>query len=84
MPRYKHQFYLSVGGELGHTYEFEAADDAAAIAFAALWSDYAPMELWYDNEMLRRWDAPHAGAVRAEAARSAQSNGDDPISPTRP
>ena len=42
-------------GAIGHTYDFHAESDEAAIKFAEVWSEDAPMELW-GRRRVRRWD----------------------------
>ena len=56
---YYHLYFFSrERGEIAHTYEFEAPNDAAAFHFASVWHEDAPMELWRDGEMLNWWDEP--------------------------
>ena len=45
-------------GTIGHTYEFHAEDDSAAIEFASVWTEYAPMELFSRKRRVMRWEAP--------------------------
>jgi hypothetical protein len=58
MRLYRLDFFNRIAGHLAHSYPFPAASDAEAIAFAEIWSDEAPMELWIEDTRLRRWDAP--------------------------
>ena len=44
-------------GTIDHTYEFHAEDDAAAIQFATVWSEYAPMELRSRRRRVMWWPA---------------------------
>lgn len=45
-------------GTIAHSYEFHAEDDAAAIQFATVWSEYAPMELRNRKRRVMWWPAP--------------------------
>ena len=58
MPVYRLHFLNPAGGHVAHTYPFPATSDAEALAFAEIWKDDAPMELWIEDSRLRRWDAP--------------------------
>ena len=44
-------------GHIDHFREFEAADDAAAIALAERWTDGRCTELWNRERRLKRWEA---------------------------
>jgi hypothetical protein len=44
-------------GTIAHTYEFHAKDDDAAIEFAAVWSEFAPMELRSRRRQVKWWPA---------------------------
>lgn len=37
-------------------YTFDAKDDLAAVQFAAVWAEQAPMELWRGVEKVQQWD----------------------------
>ena len=54
---YRLHFINRKTGTIGHTYEFHAEDDAAAIRFAEVWAADAPMELW-GRQRIRRWELP--------------------------
>ena len=58
MPNYRLHFLNRDKGHIAHSYPFPAASDADAMAFAEIWSDEAPMELWVEDTRLRRWDGP--------------------------
>lgn len=53
---YRLHFISAQSGQIAHTYEFHAADDAAAVEFASVWEEDAPMELWGPKKKLKRWD----------------------------
>ena len=55
---YRLHFIDRATGTIGHTYEFHAADDAAAIAFAGVWAGDAPMELQGARGRVKHWQAP--------------------------
>lgn len=57
MPEYRLHFLNRARGHIAHTYPFPAATDAEAIAFAEIWKEDAPMELWIEDTRLRRWKA---------------------------
>ena len=57
MPEYRLHFIDRARGRIAHTYPFPAASDAEAIAFAEVWKEDAPMELWFEDTRLRRWKA---------------------------
>jgi hypothetical protein len=57
MPEYRLHFLDRACGRIAHTYLFPAASDAEAIAFAEVWKEEAPMELWFEDTRLRRWNA---------------------------
>jgi hypothetical protein len=42
---YRLHFIDRKSGTIAHTFEFHAEDDAAAMAFAAVWNELGPMEL---------------------------------------
>jgi hypothetical protein len=52
---YRLHFINRKTGTIGYTYEFHADDDDAAIQFAAVWAEDAPMELYADNGKVKRW-----------------------------
>ena len=56
MPLYRIEFVSRVSGRVAHQYRFDASDDGAAIAFAGVWIEDAPMELWRGREKLKRWE----------------------------
>ena len=45
-------------GHIDHFREFEAADDAEALAIAESWREDRPMELWNRHRKLKHWDGP--------------------------
>jgi hypothetical protein len=55
---YRLHFIDQSTGTIGHTYEFHAEDDAAAIRFAEVWSEHAPMELHSRKCRVMRWTRP--------------------------
>jgi hypothetical protein len=57
MPRYSLYFLRDDRGDIGHAYHFEEVGDAAAINFASVWQEDAPMELWCEGIRLKRWEA---------------------------
>jgi hypothetical protein len=57
MPEYRLHFIDRARGRIAHTYPFPAASDAEEIAFAEVWKEDAPMELWFEDTRLRRWNA---------------------------
>jgi len=57
MPEYRLHFLNRARGRIAHVYPFPAASDAEAIAFAEVWKEEAPMELWIEDTRLRRWNA---------------------------
>jgi hypothetical protein len=54
---YRLHFIDPTTGTIAHTYEFYAEDDAAAIQFASVWSEYAPMELRNRKRRVMWWPA---------------------------
>lgn len=50
-------YFDRFSGHIDHFREFEAADDAAAIAIAEGWANGRPMELWNRERRLKRWDS---------------------------
>jgi hypothetical protein len=52
---YRLHFIDRKTGTIGHTYEFHAEDDAAAIEFASVWTEYAPMELRDRRRRVMQW-----------------------------
>ncbi len=56
MREYQLHFLDRSGGEIAHTYPFPARSDAEAIAFARIWREDAPMELWLNDIRLQRWN----------------------------
>jgi hypothetical protein len=57
MPEYRLHFLSPTGGDIAHSYSFPARTDTAAIAFAEIWKEDAPMELWCEDARVRRWNA---------------------------
>ena len=56
MPYYRLYYFDRFSGHIDHFREFDAEDDAAAVALAEGWGDGRPMELWNRERQLRRWD----------------------------
>ena len=53
---YRLHFINPKTGQIGHTYDFQAIDDVAALQFAAVWEEAAPMELWGPKTRLKQWE----------------------------
>ncbi len=56
MPYYRLYYFDRFSGHIDHFREFDAKDDATALALAEGWGDGRPMELWNRERRLRRWD----------------------------
>ncbi len=56
MLYYRLYYFEGFSGHIDHFREFEAEDDAAAIAAAKGWGTHAPMELWNRERRLKRWE----------------------------
>ncbi|HEY6048777.1 MAG TPA: hypothetical protein VIV07_07005 [Sphingomicrobium sp.] len=56
MIYYRLYFMDPFSGHIDHFREFEAEDDAAAMAIAQRWHDGRPMELWNRHRKLKRWN----------------------------
>jgi hypothetical protein len=56
MLYYRLYYFDRFSGHLDHFREFEAEDDAAAIAVAEQWNDGRSMELWNRERRLRQWE----------------------------
>jgi hypothetical protein len=56
MHYYRLYFMDRVTGHIDHFREFEAKDDAGALAIAERWREDRPMELWNRERKLKRWD----------------------------
>lgn len=56
MLYYRLYFFDRFSGHIDHFREFEAEDDAAALAVAQQWGDDRPMELWNRERRLKRWE----------------------------
>lgn len=56
MRYYRLYFMDRFSGHIDHFREFEAEDDAAALAVAEGWREERPMELWSGPLKLRHWD----------------------------
>lgn len=54
---YRLYFMDRPGGHIDHFREFEAVDDAVALALAEKWRNGHPMELWNRQRKLKHWDA---------------------------
>lgn len=55
---YRLYFFDRFSGHIDDFREFEAADDAAAVAIADGWVDGRAMELWNRERRLKRWSTP--------------------------
>jgi hypothetical protein len=55
MLYYRLYFFDRFSGHIDQFREFDAEDDAAAIALAEQWSSGGPMELWNRERRLKRW-----------------------------
>lgn len=53
---YRLYYFDRFSGHIDHFREFEAEDDAAALALADRWTDGRPMELWNRERRLKRWE----------------------------
>ena len=58
---YRLHFINPKTGTIGHTHEFHAEDDSAAIRFAEVWAEDAPMELRSQKGLVRRWSRSSNG-----------------------
>jgi hypothetical protein len=58
MRYYRLYFMDRFSGHIEHFREFEAEDDAAALAIAESWREPQPMELWNRQRRLKHWDDP--------------------------
>jgi hypothetical protein len=57
--RYFRLYFMDrFSGHIDHFREFEAADDAEALAIAESWREDRPMELWNRHRKLKHWNAP--------------------------
>jgi hypothetical protein len=52
---YRLHFIDRKTGTIGHSHQFYAEDDKAAIEFAGVWAEDAPMELWGPKGRVKRW-----------------------------
>jgi hypothetical protein len=57
MLYYRLYYFDRFSGHIDHFREFEAEDNAAAVALAQHWSDGHSMELWNRRRRLRRWES---------------------------
>ena len=55
MVRYNIYIFDREAGMIIRYHPFEAADDAAALAFAAAFSEHRPMELWREETLIECW-----------------------------
>lgn len=58
---YRLHFINRATGMIGHTHEFFAEDDEAAIRFAEVWAEDAPMELRCRSTLVKRWGRSSKG-----------------------
>ena len=56
MRYYRLYFMDRFTGHIDHFREFEAEDDATAIAIAEGWREACPMELWQSQLKLKHWE----------------------------
>lgn len=56
MRYYRLYFFDGHTGHIDHFREFEAEEDAQAVAIAEGWSGGEVMELWNRQRRLKRWD----------------------------
>jgi hypothetical protein len=57
MAYYRLYFFDRFSGHIAHFREYEAADDASAVAQGAGWRGFDPMELWRGRRKVKRWEA---------------------------
>jgi hypothetical protein len=57
MPYFRLYYFDRFSGHIDHFREFDAEDDAAAVALAERWSDGRPMELWNRERRLKQWES---------------------------
>ncbi len=67
MGHYRLYFMDRFTGHIDHVREFEAADNADAIAIANDWHEGGPMELWSRHHKLKRWDYQRVPQARIHA-----------------
>lgn len=48
-------YFFNEGQHIHRVHEFEAADDAAAIALAESWREGRRIELWHRARVVKRW-----------------------------
>jgi hypothetical protein len=76
---YRLYFFDRFSGHIDHFREYEAADDAAAVAQGAQWRELDAMELWRGKAKVKRWDSlalvPEARARSAVVALRARLAG---------
>lgn len=74
---YYRLYFFDQFGHIDQFREFEAADDAAAVAQGADWRERDAMELWRGDRRIKRWEAyalaPEARARSAVSALRAAS-----------
>jgi hypothetical protein len=61
MLYYRLYFFDGFSGHIDQFREFDADDDAAAMALAEQWSAGGPMELWNRERRLKRWESKRSG-----------------------
>lgn len=57
MSTYRLHYLDAFTGKVVSRRHFDAADDEAAIAFAADVRNLAPMDLWLRNKKIKHWEA---------------------------
>lgn len=55
---YRLHFIDRKSGTIGRTFEFHSEDDAAAVEFANVWTELAPMELRNGKGRVMFWPGP--------------------------
>jgi hypothetical protein len=57
MPYFRLYYFDRFSGHIDHFREFDAEDDAAAVALAERWSDGRPMEVCIRERRLKQWES---------------------------
>jgi hypothetical protein len=60
MPYFRLYYFDRFSGHIDHFREFDAEDDANAIAVAERWNDGRAMELWNRERRLKQWENPRS------------------------
>ena len=56
MLSYTLYFVDPADGQILRRYTFDAKDDLAATAFASMWIEHGPMQLWRGLEKIEEWE----------------------------